>query len=203
MKRALLLLLVLVMVPLFGNGQTIEDIDFVSPFHNGLAAIKKDGQWAFIDKKGAIVIDYRSDLVPTTIDNVSYPIFSDDRCIIEASKDGISYFGYIDSSGATVITPQFLNAANFNNGKALALELIKNTVAKNKALDKNVVYYKYYEVVIGLDGTVEYYLNPAGVNVVVDKDYLRQPPTIAAKRLSDHLYAVKNKNNKWSLIKLK
>ncbi|WP_178984187.1 WG repeat-containing protein [Winogradskyella helgolandensis] len=202
MKRALLVLLALFVLPFFGNGQTIENIDFVSPFHNGLAAIKKDGQWAFINTKGAIVIDYRTDLVVTTTDHVNYPIFNDDRCIIEQDKNGISYFGYIDTSGATVIEPQFLNAANFSNGKALALELIKNTVAKNEALGKNVVYYKYYEVVIDLEGKVENYLNPKGVNVVIDKEFLREPPIITAKRLSDHLYAFKNKNNKWTLIKL-
>ncbi|WP_179320323.1 WG repeat-containing protein [Winogradskyella helgolandensis] len=202
MKRALLVLLALFVLPFFGNGQTIENIDFVSPFHNGLAAIKKDGQWAFINTKGAIVIDYRTDLVVTTTDHVNYPIFNDDRCIIEQDKNGISYFGYIDTSGSTVIEPQFLNAANFSNGKALALELIKNTVAKNEALGKNVVYYKYYEVVIDLEGKVENYLNPKGVNVVIDKEFLREPPIITAKRLSDHLYAFKNKNNKWTLIKL-
>jgi hypothetical protein len=200
MKKAVILLLVIAISPFFGYAQSIENVDYISPYHNGLAAIKKDGQWAFINNTGDVVVNYRTDLVLTKSNDGSYPVFNDDRCLIEEKKNGISYFGYIDATGKTIIEPQFLNAANFNNGNALALELIREDVAKNIALDKNIVYYKYFEVIINSNGEVMHYLNPSGVNVVLDRDFLKKPPKITSKRISDNLYAVRNKNKKWTIL---
>lgn len=202
MKSLLLFLFVIMLNPFFGYTQSIKNLDFISPYHNGLAAIQKNGQWAFINSKGEVVINYRTDLVLTTFKDGSYPAFYDDRCLIEQKKNGISYFGYIDTSGNVVIEPQFLNAANFINGKALALKLIKETVAQNTALDKSIVYYRYYDVVIEIDGAVKSYLNPAGINVVLDKEFLREPPEITSKRISDDLYAIMDNNKKWTIINL-
>jgi len=202
MKKVLILFLVFAVNPFFGYAQSIENLDFISPFYNGLAAIKKDGQWAFVNTKGDVIINYRTDLVLTKSNENSYPIFNDDRCLIEQKKNGISYFGYIDTSGKTIIEPKFLNATNFNNGKAIVLELIKENVGKNEALGKNIVYYKYFEVIINTNGAIENYINPSGVNVVIDKEFLRMPPKITSKLISDNLVAIKGENGKWSLVKL-
>ncbi|WP_339754354.1 WG repeat-containing protein [uncultured Winogradskyella sp.] len=202
MKKVLILFLVFAVNPFFGYAQSIENLDFISPFYNGLAAIKKDGQWAFVNTKGDVIINYRTDLVLTKSNENSYPIFNDDRCLIEQKKNGISYFGYIDTSGKTIIEPKFLNATNFNNGKAIVLELIKENVGKNEALGKNIVYYKYFEVIINTNGVIENYINPSGVNVVIDKEFLRMPPKITSKLISDNLVAIKGENGKWSLVKL-
>jgi len=202
MKKALILFLAILIIPISGSSQEIENLDYISPFHEDLAAIKKEGQWEFINTIGEIIIDFRDDLVVTSVGDINYPIFSEDRCLIEEQKDDISYFGYIDTSGKTVIEPQFLNAANFNEERALALKLIKDVVAKNEALEKNVVYYKYHEVVIDKNGEAKNYLNPKGVNVVLDKDFLKEPPQITAKQISKTLYAFKGKHTKWTLIRI-
>lgn len=202
MKKVKFILLIIFSIPILGLAQSLENLDYISPFHEDLAAIKKDGQWAFINTNGEIIIDFRDDLVVTSVGDINYPIFSEDRSLIQEQKDDISYFGYIDTSGKTVIEPQFLNAANFNEGRALALKLIKDVVAKNEALGKNVVYYKYYEVVIDKNGAAKNYLNPKGVNVVLDKDFLKEPPQITAKRISKNLYAFKGKHKKWTLIRI-
>lgn len=136
----------------------------------------------------------------TSIDNAYYPIFSEDRCLVIEVKNGISYFGYIDTSGKTVIEPQFLNATNFSKGEAMTLKLIKETVARNKALGKDVVYYKYFEVAIDTIGTVGNYLTQKGVNVVLDKSYLKKPPQITSKHISENLYAIKHKDKTWTII---
>lgn len=200
MKKLVILIISLLIFPFFGVTQNIENLDLVSPFHNGLAAIKKGAEWAFINKEGELVIDFRSDIVVTTTDNGTYPIFSGDRCQITEVKNGISYFGYIDKSGQTVIASQFLNVTNFNNGKALALELIKEEVTKNTALGKNVVYYKYFEVVIDDNGDILHYLNPSGVHITLDKDYLRKPPKITSIHLANNLYVAEDKNKKYKII---
>lgn len=200
MKKRTILFLSLLIFSFYGFAQTLDNLDVVSPFYNGLSAIKKNGQWAFMNSEGKIVIDYRSDLVLTPTENGDYPIFSEDRCQIVEVKNGISYFGYINETGKIKIKPQFLNATNFNNGKALALKLIKEEATKNIALGKNVVYYKYFEVVIDNNGEVLNYLNPSGVNITLDKDYLRKPPKITSKRLANNLYIMTDKNKKIKII---
>jgi hypothetical protein len=202
MKKVKFILLIILTIPILGLAQSLENLDYISPFHNGYAAIKKDNQWAFINSEGIIAIAFRNDLVATSFGDAYYPIFSEDRCLIEELKEGISYFGYLDTSGKTIIEPQFLNATNFNEGTALALILIKDVVARNKALGKDVVYYRYYEVVIDKNGEAKNYLNPKGVNVVLDKDFLKEPPEITAKRISKNLYAFEGNNKKWTLIRI-
>jgi hypothetical protein len=200
MKKAIILFFVIVIIPIFGFTQSIKNLDYISPFYDGIAAIKKRNQWAFINNKGAIIVGFRNDVVTTKMTNENYPIFSDRRCLIEQIKDGISYFGYIDAAGKTIIQPQFLNASNFNGGKAIVLELVKEMVGQNKALGKDVVYYKYYEATIDSTGVIKNYLTQEAVNVVLDKEFMRKPPEIISKHISDNLYAVMYKDNTWAII---
>jgi len=200
MKKVIGLFLVVVIIPFFGFSQSIDNIDYISPFYNGLAAIKQNSEWAFINEKGAIVIDFRDDLVITESPEGNFPVFKNDRCLIEAKQDGISYFGYINTYGNTVIEPQYLNARNFDNGVAIVLELFKEQVGRNKALGKNVVYDKYLEAVIDTNGTIKTYVSPKRVNVILDKDFLKAPPKITSKFISDSLYAIEGENKKWEII---
>lgn len=202
MKNFRWIICIVMLLPFLGLSQTLENLDFVSPFHEDLAAVKKNDQWAFIDRNGDVVIDFRPDLVSTRTDSGSYPLFSNGRCLIESKKDGISYFGYIDVSGNKAIEPQFLNAKNFLNGKAIVLQLIKESAGVNTALGKNVVYYKYFEVIINTDGTLEAYLSKDPQNVVLDKSYLRNPPEISFTHFSESLYVKKDKSNKTTLVKI-
>lgn len=199
MKRTIILFLVFVIHTTFGFSQSIEHIDYISPFNEGFAAIKKDGQWAFINIKGVIVVDFRNDLVSTESSDGTYPIFKNDRCLIVEKKNGISYFGFINTTGENVIEPQFLNATNFNKENAIVLELIKENVGVNETLGKNVVYYKYLEAVIDVSGNVKYYLSPKRVNVILDKDFLREPPKIMSKLISDSLSATFNEDKTWTI----
>ena len=200
MKKVIGLFLVGIMIPFFGCSQSLQNIDDISPFYNGLAAIEQDGQWAFINTEGVIVIDFRNDLVITETQEGKFPVFKYDRCLIEEQRDGISYFGYINTKGYTVIEPQYLNARNFDNGNAIVLELIKEQVGRNEALGKNVVYFKYLEALIDNQGQVKTYLSPKRVNVILDKEFLKSPPQITSKFISDSLYAIQGENKKWEII---
>lgn len=202
MKKSVILVLTFIILPIFGFAQSIENMDFISPLHSDVAAIKKDGKWAFINKEGNLIIDFRSDLVETKTDQGEYPMFTDDRCQIVVSKAGILYFGFIDKTGKTVIEPQFLNTTNFIDGIAIALKLDKQVIAKNRALDKDMVNYRYFEVLVNTDGEVTYYLTQDAVNIVLDKKYLKGVPQITSKYLTEDLYAVKSKNEKWNIIKV-
>jgi len=202
MKKVIFMLVLLVLIPVSSFSQTIENLDYISPFNDGVAAIKKNNQWAFINNKGNIVVSFRNDLVTTKSDDGDYPIFKDGRCLIVNKKDGISYFGYINTSGKTVIAPKFLNATNFEDDIATVLELTKEIIGKNTALDKNVVYYKYFEVTIDTDGNIKNYLTQKGVNIVLDKDFLSKPPKFTSKQISNSLVAIKNEKGKWTIKKI-
>ncbi|MDG1730375.1 MAG: WG repeat-containing protein [Algibacter sp.] len=200
MKKALITLL---LIPVFAITQTLEELDFIAPFNAGVAAIEKDNSWGFINDKGAIIIAFRDDLVLTETDYGKYPIFHNNRCLISEKKDGILYYGYIDKKGKKVIDTKFLNATNFNNNVALALKIISKTIGTNNILDKPVVINKYFEVTIDTTGSVKDYLNPKGINVVLDKKFLNKPPKITSKLLSDELVAIINENSKWVIKSVK
>ncbi|WP_299111246.1 WG repeat-containing protein [uncultured Winogradskyella sp.] len=203
MKKAVILFLTFITIPILAVAQSVNNVDYISPIHNDVAAIQKDGKWGFINKEGQQIINFRTDLVTTNTEDGDYPMFNNDRCPIVAVKDGISYFGFIDKSGNTIIEPQFLNSTDFKDGIAIALKVNKKVIAKNTALDKDIVNYRYFEVLIDIQGKITYYLNQDGVNIVLDKDFLIAVPQITSKRISEDLYAVKNKKNLWNIIKIK
>ena len=201
MKKRTILFVSIILLPLLGFSQNIENIDYISPFHDGLAAIKKGNQWAFIDNAGVIAIDFRDDIKASKIENENYPIFKNGRCLITQTKNNIIYFGYIDQSGNTVVKPQFLNATNFNNNVAIVLELVKETPGNNNILEKPVVYYKYFEAVINTNGEVINSLSEL-IPITLSKDYVRETPKITSKLISDKTYAIWSKDKKWEIKKL-
>lgn len=141
------------------------------------------------------------DLVPTKTDSTNYPIFSDERCLINNEKDGIAYLGYIDKSGKTVIEPQFLNAANFKEGAAIVLKLVKENLGSNELM-KNVVSYHYFEVVIDKDGEIDQYLSEDPIHITLSKEKIKEPPVITSRIISDNLMATKNNNKKWTVKRI-
>jgi len=195
-------LLMVMIVPALCFSQPIDNIDYISPFNENIAAIKKGNLWAFIDTSGTMLIDFREDVVVTKNGNEDYPIFNNDRCLISLKKDGISYFGYIDKTGKTVIEPEFLNATPFKNNVAVALKLTEEVLGENNLLDKKVISYKYFEVIINTEGNVKNYLDLKGTAVALDKKFLYKPPIILRHLISDNLYTYMNRNKKWVIEKI-
>mgnify|MGYP003655602155 CR=1 FL=1 len=192
------LLIVLLIIPFIGTAQTLENIDYISPFNDGVAAIKKGNSWAFINQEGQMVVDFRDDLVSTKTDNASYPIFRNDKCLIAHQKDGILYYGYIDKTGKTVITPQFLNAINFEYNKALALKVHKETIGYNDIFKKDVVSYHYFEVVIDKEGKTLDHLTQLAVHISPKYNKNSNLLKITSRLISSNLVLVKS-NNTWTL----
>tara|TARA_B100000949_G_C14188133_1_gene410537 strand:+ start:97 stop:699 length:603 start_codon:yes stop_codon:yes gene_type:complete len=192
----------LLLIPYLGIAQTLENLDYISPFNDGVAAIKKGNEWGFIDQEGKLIVDFRNDLVVTKTDNANYPIFEDDRCLIAHHKDGVLYYGYINKEGETVIAPQFLNATNFNNKKAIALKVHKETIGYNDIFKKDVVSYHYFEVVIDKTGTTIDHLTQLALHVSPQNIKNSGSPTITSKFISANLVAVKGNNSKWQIKKI-
>jgi hypothetical protein len=201
MKKVAILFLITFLTPFFGYTQTLDAFDDISPFYEGFSAVKKGNKWAFINKEGTIVIDFRDDLVATKTNEQEYPIFKNNRCIIIKKEKNISYFGYIDTSGKTVVKPTFLNATNFKNNMAIVLDLKKEVAGYNNVIGKDIVYTTYLEVIINAKGEIKEKLT-APRNVVLAKKFLPIPPKITSKLLSKKLVAVINQNQKWTIKKI-
>ncbi|SFZ94796.1 WG containing repeat-containing protein [Flaviramulus basaltis] len=196
------LLIILLLIPFIGIAQTLEDLEYISPFVDDVAAIKKGNEWAFINKNGDIVIDFRSDLVSSNIDGENYPLFYNDRCLIAHHKEGVLYYGYINKKGETTIIPQFLNATNFENEKALALTVHKETIGYNDIFNKDVVSYHYFEVVIDKQGKTIDHLTQLAIHISPKNKNDKNPPVITSKLISNDLVLVLDKNNKGTLKKI-
>lgn len=202
MRKKIVFTTVLLLFSLLGFNQNVENIDFISPFNDGLAAVEKDGQWGFINESGDIAIPFRSDLVLTKNNGKDYPVFSSNRCLISEDRDGIIYFGYIDQNGAKILEPQYLNATHFQNGMAIVLVLIKTNVGNSQLLKKPLVSYDYFEAVISPDGEVIKYLLEDPIHVTLAKEFLRKPPLITSKIISDQLIAQWSKEKRWEIIEI-
>lgn len=190
-----------------GIAQIIRGVDEVTPYHEDLAAIKKENQWAFINKEGLKVIDFRDDLVSTIdehfldekgISSVSYPLFKEGRCLIKKIIDRVYYYGYIDNNGKEIIAPQYVNATNFMNGYAIIIKFATIVLGENEALDKRVVSYKLEEYVIDTSGKLIKYLDNAR-NSIPSNLKNNIPPEFESKFIAPHLIAVKTKDQKWDI----
>jgi len=207
--KNLIFLVSFCIVPFLGYGQTIKDVDVITPFHEDLSAVKKNNQWAFINKDGEKVIDYRNDLVATSnkyvsdtkdVTSVAYPRFNDGRCLVRKLIDDVYYYGYIDKTGKEIIAPKYLNATSFSNGHAIVIKFAKNKVGNNNVLGKRVVTYKLEEYIIDTSGKLVLYLDNAR-NSIPSRIKNKIPPSFYSKFLAPHIIAVKNKNKKWDIYK--
>lgn len=192
----------------FGYSQTVTDIEEISPFHEGLAAIKKNNQWGFIDSNGKLVIDFRNDLVSNGGENIkdkiginaiTYPFFQEGKCIIKKEIEGINFYGFMDTTGKEIIAPQFLNTTNFSDGYALVIRFEKNIVGKNMLLDKDIISYQLEQYIVDDKGKIVKYLessrncNPKDLST-------KCVPEFESKLIAPHLAAVKDSNGTWSIV---
>lgn len=183
--------------------QIFNDIDEVRQFQDDIAAVKKGNQWGFIDHKGTLVINYRNDLVLTTIHEdkgitASYPVFKSERCLIKKLIDNTYFFGYIDKKGNEVIKPTYLNATNFENGYAIVILNSKDIIGYNEVLKKDIVSSKIEEFIIDTSGEIVKYLeNPRNNNA--PKSKLKTPPIFYSKFIAPNIIAVKKKDQKWDI----
>ena len=188
------------------NAQVPKDLDFVAPFSEGLAAIRQGNDWAFIDDVGNIVINFRDDLywnpdATTSYDDirtVHNPKFSSGRCLVQKMIDGIPVFGFIDTQGAMVIEPQFLNVRPFDNGWTTGIIFEKVHRGKNE-FNLDIYEYKFHEVLMDVDGNILEFLNRR-YNIQMTKKRYKMPP-IWSKVLNNKLIAVRTDNN-WEIKKL-
>ncbi len=205
----------LICVPFLAISQSLEELNKpivsglaeVTSFHEGLAAVKKGNQWGFIDASGKIVINFRDDLVANKdadtsvlgINGVQYPHFKDGLCLIKVLNDeGIPRYGFIDTTGKTVVEPEFLNISQFENGYAVGIYEKSSLRGKNQ-FQLNIYDYAFTEVVINKAGEFLWPVQERQ-NIVMSKRMYKLPE-LHAKLLGDDLMAIKGKDNTWKIVK--
>ena len=207
MKKAIVLFVISMLISSISYSQKLENLDQISPFHDGLAAVKKGNQWAFIDNVGQKTIDFRNDLVVgkkcemlccTNGPQITYPFFRDGLALVSETKDGITHYGFINKSGEIAIEPNLINAAHFSEGKAIVQKYYKQNLGKNDVLGKNMISYSYNEVVINTIGEVIMHLS-GPFNLLYSKEKLKTPPAISSRLMNNNLVAIRSKNDTWEV----
>lgn len=206
--KNILFVLFLIISPLV-CAQELNEVEEIAPFSEGLAAVRVGEKWGFIDQDGKLVIDFRDDLVwdkeatPDALDvsGVDYPKFKDGLCMIQdvLEEEGIEVYGFINTKGETVITPEYLNVTEFNENYALGILLTKTFRGQNR-FQLNIYDYKFSEVILDTSGDIMLLITQRQ-NILMDKRRY-ELPKLTAKYLSKSLMAVKTNKNTWELRKI-
>lgn len=86
-------------------------IETAYPFKEGVAMIRKDEKYGYIDKKGKIII-------PAQYEEAGH--FSEGKAyVVLSGSDKDQQYGYINKEGKLVINPQFERAGDFKEGMAM------------------------------------------------------------------------------------
>lgn len=78
------------------------------PFSNGLAAVKKDGAWAYINTSGKVIIEGYLDAFP----------FRDGRAVVGVKTDAGKRYRHIDREGLSITGELYSEALPFSEGTA-------------------------------------------------------------------------------------
>ena len=115
-RKTLALGVVFVFISFIGQAQTWrgkkvetrEKYAYVGPFYEGLARVKLERKWGFIDTLGRVVVP------PTRYDQAEN--FSGGLAKVRVSQKG---WGLINNDGKEVLKPMFDYISDFINGEAI------------------------------------------------------------------------------------
>ena len=189
--------------------QTVETVDEIAPFSEGLAAVRLGDKWGFINSEGQLVIDFRDDLVwnksaitdVSDVSSIPYPRFKNGRCMIQEilEEEGIAVYGFINNKGETIISPEYLNLTEFDENYAMGILLTKTFRGKNR-FQLNIYDYKFSEVILDTSGDIMLLVTQRQ-NILMDKRRYERPE-LTAKYLSKNVMAVRTDNNTWEIRKI-
>ncbi len=204
MRTTQLLFAFIWMLPIALVAQELKGIDEIAPFSEGLAAVRQGKQWGFINEEGTLVIDFRNDVYwnkntdtsKSDISGVGYPMFNEGRCLI--TKE-VEEYGFMDTKGSTVITPQFLNVFPFKDGYTTGV-LFDKTLKGENEFKLKIYEFKFFDVLLDVSGNIEeYFESRQNIEMTIRRYKL---PSIGAKWLADGLVAVHIKDQGWEVRKI-
>lgn len=196
--RKLITLFILSIVYATG-AQQLKSIEKIADFSDGLMAINVNDSWGFIDMDGTLVIDYRKDIVALPGES---PIFSDGLCLIKENREEIIYYGYMNTKGETIIPTEYIVATPFENGFARVIQCYKTDTGGNNILGQDIVNYSYNELIIDTKNKLVLHIS-GPEHLLLSKLKLQEDiPVIHTKFIGDHLIAVKEDDNTYSIYSL-
>ena len=200
--KSLLIIIAFCISTLAIEAQSLTDLDKITPLFNEVAAVQKGDSWGFIDTTGVLTVPFRQDFVSLPCPHDSskkHPYFSNERALIKVEKDKITYFGYIDKTGNTIINPEFVGATVFNEtGYAIVQKLNKEVMGKSDILEKELVRYTYNEVVINRDGEIVAYLT-SPKHLIPNRGKFYNVPKIKSYFIGGQLVAYSDDSSSWNI----
>lgn len=105
-------LFILMLIPVAASAAVYGEViplkyDHANNFSNGLAAVKLNGKWGYIDKTG-------KEVIPITLEYDEVYPFSEGMASVWIGDKG----GYIDKTGKEIVAPIYAHAWGFSNGLA-------------------------------------------------------------------------------------
>jgi hypothetical protein len=194
MKKLLLFILPLAMIFSL-SAQELSGFSAIGEVSDGLISVKKDGKWGFINTDGTLVIDYRDDIVVTE----GAPAFKEGLCLIGTKKEGIPFYGYMDTGGHVVIEPKYLNASSFKDGYAIVLKVEEQVRGTNQYLNKEIIDRNFDEILINTKGEELKYLNQHKGILLDAKKY--QKPELVSRVLTSDMAATTDDQGNWKIVK--
>jgi hypothetical protein len=180
------------------SAQQHNNIDEIGSFNEDLMSIKKGDSWGFVDKNGAIMIDFRKDIVGFSKEP---PIFSNGLCLIKEKRKDVIYYGYINTKGKTIIPTEYIVATSFKNGFASVIKYYKTDTGTN-TFGQHVVYYSYNELIITTKNKPVLSIGKSR-NLLLSKLKLQQEiPIIRSKFINENLVRVKEDDGTYSIYNL-
>lgn len=208
MRITPLLLVAIYFLPVALIAQKLRNIDEIAPFSEGLAGVRQGEKWGFINEEGTLVIDFRDDVywnrnadtAQQDISGVRYPVFTEARCLITKKvEDGVPLYGFMDTTGSTVIAPQFLNVFPFKNGYTTGV-LFDKTLKGENEFKLKIYEFKFFDVLLDTSGNIVEYFEKRSNIQMAQRRY--QIPSIGVRRIADGLVAVYIKDQGWEVRKL-
>ncbi|MEC3965169.1 WG repeat-containing protein [Flagellimonas halotolerans] len=186
----------------------IKELTEVGPFSEGLAAVRKDGKWGFIDMEGNLAVDFRDDVVwnqnadesRNDIKGIKYPKFKNGLCAIQMIKDeGIPYYGFMNTQGKVAIEPEYLNVTGFKDDRAIGIYCRRTFRGKND-FQLNIYDYALTEVVLNNMGEIIWPISKREDISMSKRRY--QTPNMAASFISSDLILIKTGDNDLQICKI-
>ncbi|EAR00083.1 WG repeat-containing protein [Maribacter sp. HTCC2170] len=209
MKNTITFLSLILIIPVLALAQTVNTVfDEVAPFSEGLAAVRIENQWGFINENAELVLDFRDDLVwnkdaDTSVPGVlgiRYPEFKNGRCMIQILKeDSIPYYGFIDQSGEIIIQPEYLNITQFDHENAIGI-YVRKAFQGNNEIKLKVIDYIFTEVVVNISGEIIWPIAEREHILTAKRRY--ETPELKAKLIAKDLLVYRTKDDKWETKKL-
>jgi len=94
------------------NAQNNTHYDFVGSYYDGIARVKLNGKYGYINRSGERITPLKYDIVNDFNEGMGLV-----ECFNQGGKNGI-YFGFVDKTGREVIPLKYFWASDFHEGLA-------------------------------------------------------------------------------------